>query len=77
VLLFLLDNADSIEARSESECWRAAWQKFSRGVFDRCRHDGPRLEFENVVKFYGFAPVELESDGYTLKNVNFDLEFAR
>ncbi len=76
ILTFLLDHADSIDARSESECWRVAWQSFSRGVFDQCHHDGPQLHFENVCRFYGYSPAADESGTYRLKHYDFESDFA-
>lgn len=77
VLLFLLDNAANINASSENACWRAAWQRFSRGVFDSHGHDGPRIEFQKVCRFYNFSPVADASGRYTLQNVNIESLLAQ
>lgn len=74
VLLWLSDHAGEIEADSESECWRVAWEAFSCGVLTE--HDGPRFEFERVCRWYHFSPQQTDSGKYRLKFYDFDSEFA-
>jgi hypothetical protein len=75
VLLWLAANAANIEADSESKCWRAAWESFSRGVLTE--HVGPFFEFERVCRWYGYAP-HVDSNGvYRLSYYSFEAEFAR